>query len=727
MHEKKRLGILIETTDEYNLELIRGAQAAADESDAELVVFTGTGAQRRTHFEDFLNKNNMAYDYANIAGIDQLLVPVSNIILGSHMTTEQFLARYDIPLITLNYYNEHYSSVMYDAGKGVIDEVSFMISKGCRHIAFIGGPADRQGTKARFEAYKMALSYHQISLDFSLVCHCANYTSYNRDIIEPFLKAHPEIDGIFTVTDRLAYCVYDILHDLKKNIGKDILVGSFDDDSHSAYTNPPLASVHGDSALLAYLAGLEALAPHTDIFHSSVPTTFVSRSSLGSYFAMDDTLSEYLNQAYRNHCDADEIAHVLTIFLFDDRIVFDSVLKEEVTTFFRKVISIQEMPENFHHFLFVQLGHIITFTNMKFIDIGRFNAILVALFKARLQYDPDQIPLLTALQNDLFNHLILSYSAMAAQNSTDYDEDKLSLNISSRITMGVNQGQSIYDLIAESLTIMNVKNAMLLVFPEKIYFNREDDFIPPSMAFLKAHIKDGKPEKTLNTFYSLDDLLNHFPGNYKTVSTISFNEEQYGILLTDYPYEKLSDIEFLLSQFGTAFYITGILEKLNIQSITDELTGVFNRRGILEKLDETIATLRFDEFAYILFADLDRLKKINDQYGHEAGDQAIIGAASILTNAFPRDLVGRIGGDEFMVIIKTRYPAFIKTVDDRIVTQSENFALEHDYPFTVSIAYGMSVFDHNATPGEIKHLIDNADSFMYESKKRHHQLMDEKL
>ncbi|MDD6350192.1 substrate-binding domain-containing protein, partial [Intestinibaculum porci] len=225
MHEKKRLGILIETTDEYNLELIRGAQAAADESDAELVVFTGTGAQRRTHFEDFLNKNNMAYDYANIAGIDQLLVPVSNIILGSHMTTEQFLARYDIPLITLNYYNEHYSSVMYDAGKGVIDEVSFMINKGCRHIAFIGGPADRQGTKARFEAYKMALSYHQISLDFSLVCHCANYTSYNRDIIEPFLKAHPEIDGICTVTDRLAYCVYDILHDLKKNIGKDILVG----------------------------------------------------------------------------------------------------------------------------------------------------------------------------------------------------------------------------------------------------------------------------------------------------------------------------------------------------------------------------------------------------------------------------------------------------------------------------------------------------------------------
>lgn len=727
MHEKKRLGILIETTDEYNLELIRGAQAAADENDAELVVFTGTGAQRRTHFEDFLNKNNMAYDYANIAGIDQLLVPVSNIILGSHMTNEAFLSRYDIPLVTLNYYDEHYSSVIYDAGKGVIDEISYMINKGCRHIAFIGGPADRQGTKARFEAYKMALSYHHLSLDFSLVCHCANYTSYNRDIIEPFLNAHPEIDGIFTVTDRLAYCVYDILHDQGKTIGKDILVGSFDDDSHSAYINPPLASIHGDSALLAYLAGIEAFSNPHQIFHSHISTTFIRRASVGAHFAMDESMRQYLDQAYAHHCSADEIAQVLMIYLFDDKIVFNEELKDNVAIFFKKIITSDDDLDNLHNFLFQQLGQIVTFENMKFIDIDRLNAILIALFKIRFRYEKENRDALITLQNELFNHIILSYSFMAAQNKADYAEDKLSLNISSRITMGVNQGQSIYDLCAESLMIMNVKNAMLLVFPEKIYFNREDDFIPPSMVFLKAHIKNGKQEETLNTFYSLDDLLNHFPGHYKTVSTISFNEEQYGILLTDYPYEKLSDIEFLLSQFGTAFYITGILEKLNIQSITDELTGVFNRRGILEKLDETIATLRYDEFAYILFADLDRLKKINDQYGHEAGDQAIIGAASILTNAFPRDLVGRIGGDEFMVIIKTRHPAFIKTVDDRITTQEKHFTCSHDYPFTVSIAYGMSVFDHNATAQEIKRLIDNADSFMYESKKHHHQLMDENL
>lgn len=727
MNQKKRLGILIETTDEYNLELIRGAQAAAKENDAELVVFTGTGAQRRTRFEDFLNKNNMAYDYANIAGIDQLLIPVSNIILGSKMTTEQFLARYDVPIVTLNHYDEHYNSVTYDAGKGVLDEISYMIEKGCHHIAFIGGPKDRHGTKMRFQAYSIALSYHHMDLDQSLVCHCPNYTSYNRETIEPFIKAHPEIDGIFTVTDHLAYCVYDILKDMGKIIGKDILVGSFDDDSSSAYLNPPLASVHGDSALLAYLAGIEAFTPHQDCFHSMIPTTFIARSSVDSHFSADENLYNYLDQAFKAHVDTSEIANVLMIFLFDDKIVFENHLKDEVVTFFKGILEIRENNEDIHHFLFDTLSHIITFENMKFIDIDRLNAILLCLFKIRLEYEPQNLEFLVRIQNDLFSHVMLSYSAMAAKNNADYAEDKLSLNISSRITMGVNQGQPVYELCAESLSILNIQNAMLLIFPEKLRFTREDDFIPPSMVFLKAYIKNGHQEKTMNTFYSLDDLLNHFPGDYKTVSTISFNEEQYGILLTDYPYKKLSDIEFLLSQFGTAFYISGILEKLNIQSITDELTQVFNRRGILEKLDETIATLRYDEFAYILFADLDRLKKINDQFGHEAGDHAITGAATILTNAFPRDLVGRIGGDEFMVIIKTRHPAFIKTVDERITTQTKYYTKTHEEPFDISISYGMSVFDHNATPDEIKRLIDNADTFMYESKKRHHRLLDEKL
>jgi diguanylate cyclase (GGDEF)-like protein len=85
------------------------------------------------------------------------------------------------------------------------------------------------------------------------------------------------------------------------------------------------------------------------------------------------------------------------------------------------------------------------------------------------------------------------------------------------------------------------------------------------------------------------------------------------------------------------------------QARTDALTGLFNRRAFLEELPRHLDRLdREDECGTLMYVDLDNFKPVNDQLGHEVGDQVLAAAAMMLRNLVrPTDLVARLGGDEF--------------------------------------------------------------------------------
>jgi diguanylate cyclase (GGDEF)-like protein len=92
-------------------------------------------------------------------------------------------------------------------------------------------------------------------------------------------------------------------------------------------------------------------------------------------------------------------------------------------------------------------------------------------------------------------------------------------------------------------------------------------------------------------------------------------------------------------------------ESARRQSITDELTGLYNRRGFFHFATQQLKfACRANETSLLLFADADGLKTVNDCDGHEAGDRLLIGVAKALQRAFGgHDVVGRLGGDEFAV------------------------------------------------------------------------------
>ena len=87
-------------------------------------------------------------------------------------------------------------------------------------------------------------------------------------------------------------------------------------------------------------------------------------------------------------------------------------------------------------------------------------------------------------------------------------------------------------------------------------------------------------------------------------------------------------------------------------SLTDELTGLHNRRAFLTIADQRLQLLeRGASLCLLIFADVDGLKAANDTMGHEAGDRRLVDAARVLQSSFRRtDLVARMGGDEFVVL-----------------------------------------------------------------------------
>ncbi|MGD1075506.1 MAG: sensor domain-containing diguanylate cyclase [Thermodesulfovibrionales bacterium] len=159
-------------------------------------------------------------------------------------------------------------------------------------------------------------------------------------------------------------------------------------------------------------------------------------------------------------------------------------------------------------------------------------------------------------------------------------------------------------------------------------------------------------------------------------------------------------------------------EKLSVFSFTDDLTGLCNRRAFFALVEQQLKlSRRLKKGVFMLYADLDNLKTINDTFGHQEGDRALIDIANVLKTTFrDADIVGRIGGDEFVVIPIGTTEDNIKIVTDRLqkVLQIHNAGSKRGY--TLSVSFGVSYYDPG-NPSTIDELLRHAEKLMYEQKR----------
>jgi diguanylate cyclase (GGDEF)-like protein/PAS domain S-box-containing protein len=167
--------------------------------------------------------------------------------------------------------------------------------------------------------------------------------------------------------------------------------------------------------------------------------------------------------------------------------------------------------------------------------------------------------------------------------------------------------------------------------------------------------------------------------------------------------------------------ITGLKkmeEELRKLSITDELTGLYNRRGFITFGEQQIKLAnRLNRELLLITADLDELKKINDSMGHQEGDQALVVAATILVDTFrSSDIIARIGGDEF-VALQMKNPENSMTISsDRLQEALVNHNERSQKSYKLSLSLGSVVYKPEE-PVSLEELLAEADAKMYEQKK----------
>jgi diguanylate cyclase (GGDEF)-like protein/PAS domain S-box-containing protein len=160
--------------------------------------------------------------------------------------------------------------------------------------------------------------------------------------------------------------------------------------------------------------------------------------------------------------------------------------------------------------------------------------------------------------------------------------------------------------------------------------------------------------------------------------------------------------------------------ELRTLALTDELTGAHNRRGFRMLADQICRAQHRSSAPLMLVAvDLDRLKQINDQWGHAAGDRALRLVARALAATFREsDVIGRMGGDEFLCLLPDATGFDDRQIRDRLSRSLAALAEKGQEPFLVTATIGTAVAAP-MTPTDLETLIRDADASLYARKQQH--------
>lgn len=161
------------------------------------------------------------------------------------------------------------------------------------------------------------------------------------------------------------------------------------------------------------------------------------------------------------------------------------------------------------------------------------------------------------------------------------------------------------------------------------------------------------------------------------------------------------------------------IKELETLSSVDSLTGLLNRRMLFDRMKyELDRVRRYKTDLSLMFCDLDRFKEINDTYGHKAGDEVLRGIANILKGTLRiSDIIGRYGGDEFLIVLPQTKLQGAHELGERIriAAQDMKFVMPDGYAVSTSMSIGVTYCDGSDT--DMDSLINRIDTALYVSKR----------
>ena len=277
-------------------------------------------------------------------------------------------------------------------------------------------------------------------------------------------------------------------------------------------------------------------------------------------------------------------------------------------------------------------------------------------------------------------------------------------------------------------------------FKDVQLIDNEQEFILPDKVELHMFYTEHKnteifrpglivdPHEKIFSARSMEDISGIF-----LLNPIFMGEANYGYLLCRIKENKFADynvyLKIIMNAVAQAYEYTSKIQEgrnlerentdLALQSRMDELTGILNRRGFIEQGQAALDLLQeTDTSGVVFFADMDGLKIINDTYGHEMGDKAIMLQARVLKDIFrSSDVVGRLSGDEFGIVALGMKIGYVDNIKLKIEMLCKKVSIENQRPFTLSISLGAVDLQKSSV---LKQLLSEADKELYKEKKKKH-------
>jgi len=186
---------------------------------------------------------------------------------------------------------------------------------------------------------------------------------------------------------------------------------------------------------------------------------------------------------------------------------------------------------------------------------------------------------------------------------------------------------------------------------------------------------------------------------------------------------RLGAIDYITKPFNHAELLARVNNHLELKSYRDQLkelalrdglTGLYNHRSIMERIEEEIssANRRFAPLTMIML-DIDHFKKVNDTYGHQFGDEVLVNITNSLRHSFRKeDIIGRYGGEEFIVILPNANIKQAMLIGEKVRSKVEGLTWK-EKKFLVTISLGITLLQHGEKTSDF---IKRADDHLYKAK-----------
>lgn len=206
--------------------------------------------------------------------------------------------------------------------------------------------------------------------------------------------------------------------------------------------------------------------------------------------------------------------------------------------------------------------------------------------------------------------------------------------------------------------------------------------------------------------------------NNKILFANSFVKFSKLVLLSNKVYFLITCIIALIIGY-LIYYRRKIYINIRYHSEYDKLTGVYNRRKGLNILENILSkSNRRKVNISLCFIDINDLKIVNDNFGHEMGDELLITVSEVIKNEIrEEDYIMRLGGDEFLIVFRNTNLKDSEKVWFRINSVFDSINKNEDRPYLISVSHGFSTHSLGED-SKVDHLINLADKRMYQEKKK---------